>query len=158
MYETGDIQSRIPDWGYDARPEDRPGVPMEHEPRPMEGVHWREPIRQGDDPRHLKRMELDRLTPVYGTAVPPRGVSGRIRRFAYSIPEHRARRWMLLLFADRVDVVEYAVGTRARWLPVLAAAGGGAFVMRRIFRTPGRRPFETHRRHHEGGPEVPFIH
>src|SRR5690606_24051434 len=57
-----------------------------------------------------RRKGLKRLTPVYGTAQPPRGVSGVLRRIAYRIPEHRARHWLLLLFADRVDVLEGRLG------------------------------------------------
>lgn len=135
MYETGEtLERKIPDWGIDARQENRPGVPMEREPRPMDGVHWPEPSRQMGTSPHLRRVGLEHLTPVYGTSLPPRGASGMIRRLAYSIPEHRARHWMLLLFADRVDTVEYALGRRARWLPVIAAAGGGAWAMRRALR------------------------
>jgi hypothetical protein len=33
-----------------------------------------------------------------------------MRRMAYRIPEWRARHWMLLLLADRVDVVEGLLG------------------------------------------------
>jgi hypothetical protein len=51
---------------------------------------------------------------VVGTAEPLSGLSGALRRFAYSIPEHEARHWMLLLAADRVDVVEHLVGGSMR--------------------------------------------
>lgn len=178
MYDDmGDLSARIPDWGVDARPEDRPGVPMEHEPRPMDGVHWREPYRQESNVPHLERVGQERLTPVYGTTLPPKGLSGMIRRFAYSIPEHRARHWMALLVADRVDVVEYALGKRSRWLPVIAAAGGGAWALRRAFRRKAGRPYVTRRRraqppptgawpvepygragYRDRGPSVPAIH
>jgi hypothetical protein len=47
------------------------------------------------------------LTPVYSTALPPRGLSGVLRRAAYKIPDYKPRRWMLLLAADRVDVLEH---------------------------------------------------
>jgi hypothetical protein len=60
--------------------------------------------------RKLRRKGLDRLTPVYGTAQPPRGVSGLMRRLAYTRPEHEARHWALLLAADRVDVLEGRFG------------------------------------------------
>lgn len=97
--------------GADAALEDRPGVPMEAEqPAPAEGVHWEEIPRQRVRATHLRRRGLERLTPVFGTAVPPRGVSGLLRRVAYRIPEHRARHWLLLLAADRVDVLEGRIG------------------------------------------------
>ena len=46
------------------------------------------------------------VTPVYGTSVEPRGLSGIVRRASYKIPEHNASRWMLLILSDRIDVVE----------------------------------------------------
>lgn len=96
----------IPDWGVDKRPQDRPGVPKETPPHPVAGAHWREPERQPEAVTVVKRATLKRLTPVFSTAVPPHGLSGAIRRFAYRIPEHLVRHWLLLLVADRVDVVE----------------------------------------------------
>ena len=49
------------------------------------------------------------LTPVFGTSCPPRGVSGQIRDAAYRYSEGRTVRWIGLLFADRVDMVEGVV-------------------------------------------------
>jgi hypothetical protein len=47
------------------------------------------------------------MAPVFGTACPPRGVSGKIRRYAYArYSEGRAAHWLLLLAADRVDELE----------------------------------------------------
>lgn len=141
-----ELNQRIPDWGFDIRPENRPGVPMETEPRPMEGVHWREPFQQQGEALPIRRAGLERITPVYGTSLPPRGLSGMLRRFAYSIPEHRARHWMVLLLADRVDPLEYALGKSARWLPLVAAAGGAWLVRRAVGAKKGRGPFVTRRR------------
>jgi len=97
-------------YGVDRALEDRPGVPMEAEPEPAEGVHWEEIPRQPVRQTVLKRRGLTRLTPVFGTSVPPRGISGLMRRVAYRIPEHRARHWLLLVAADRVDVMEGRLG------------------------------------------------
>jgi hypothetical protein len=47
------------------------------------------------------------LTPVFGTAQPPSGVSGAIRRYAYSYSEGRTAHWVLLIAADRVDAWEH---------------------------------------------------
>ncbi len=98
----------IPDWGVDSSPDARPGVPMEQDPpHALSGSHWKRPEAQ----RHpgypvLKRMELNDLTPVYGTAQPLHGLSGKLRRAAYKLPEHQVRHWFALLIADRVDVLE----------------------------------------------------
>src|SRR5947209_1053068 len=92
--------------GIDLPREQRPGVPMETPPRPAGHAHWTRPEPMKSEAMVLKRAELDQLTPVYATSVPPRGLSGIIRRAAYRIPDHRVSHWMLLLLADRVDVVE----------------------------------------------------
>jgi hypothetical protein len=61
------------------------------------------------------------LPPVFGTAVPPRWLSGRIRAAAYRHPGHVARHWMMLLFADRVDSWEHRIGRLLRVaVPALA--------------------------------------
>jgi hypothetical protein len=96
--------------GIDAAPENQPGVPMETESSPDPGAHWDVPARQESREPHLRRVGLDRLTPVYGTAQPPRGLSGLMRRAAYAMPEHQARHWALLLAADRVDMLEDRLG------------------------------------------------
>lgn len=96
--------------GTDLPPESRPGVPMDAEPHPAEGAHWQRPDRQRGSGERLHRAGLDRPTPVFGTAQPPRGASGLLRRAAYGIPEHYGRHWMLLMLADRVDVLEDRIG------------------------------------------------
>jgi hypothetical protein len=117
----------VPDRGIDLAPEARPGVPMERSPQPVTGSRPGKIVPQEPRAEVLKRMELDHLTPVFGTAQPPRGLSGVMRRLAYQAPEHKARRWMTLLLADRVDVMENRLIRNARWialaLPALALAG-----------------------------------
>ena len=102
--------AHIPDWGIDLQASHRPGVPRELPPHPIGGAHWRIPERQPPpDVVVLKRADLPELTPVFSTAVPPHGLSGWIRGYAYRFPDQRVRKWVLLLVADRVDVVESAV-------------------------------------------------
>jgi hypothetical protein len=80
---------------------------MHLKPKVRGGAHWEEPERQPPPGFPvLKRVELRELTPTFGTAAPPRGLSGLMRRVAYDTPEHLVRHVMLLLLADRVDVVE----------------------------------------------------
>jgi hypothetical protein len=107
--------TKIPGWGVDGDPRNRPGVPMHLKPRAREGVHWEEPERQpSPDVPVTKRAELEELTPTFGTALPPRGLSGLMRRMAYGMPEHLVRHVLLLLMADRVDVVESRLRGRPR--------------------------------------------
>lgn len=96
----------IPGWGADLREKDRPGVPKEAEPHRLPHAHWEEPERQAPSVEVLKRADRKDLTPVFGTAEPPRGVSGALRRAAYHIPDHLVRHWAILMLADRVDVME----------------------------------------------------
>lgn len=91
----------------DLDPQNRPGVPMEKDPpEPAGNAHWSVPDRQADPGWVLKRSDLPELTPVFGTTIPPRGLSGLIRRAAYRIPEHHTSHWLALLVADRVDAIE----------------------------------------------------
>lgn len=97
----------IQGWGADREMTARPGVPMEHAPKSARGAHWEQPVRQPQSVPITHRYDAP-VTPVFGTAQPPKGLSGRLRRTAYRIPEWRARHWLLLLLADRVDMVESA--------------------------------------------------
>ena len=93
-------------WGADLPDENRPAVPMERKPARLEGVHWDHPAQQ---PRHVEvlcSVERPGITPVFGSTVPPRGLSGRLRGVAFRYSENDLRHWLLLLAADRVDVGE----------------------------------------------------
>lgn len=138
------MRTEIPGWGVDAKLEDRPGVPMETEPKPVRGAWWKEPEPMGYDAAHLKRAELSHLTPVYGTANPPSGLSGWIKRKAYAIPEDRTTHWMMLLASDRVSFLEWRLKHgRLGFLPLLAAGAGGLFLLNRR-KTPSGRVVRRH--------------
>jgi hypothetical protein len=99
--------SRIPGWGVDLDPADRPAVPKERRPPRLEGLHWQDPPEaQASEVEILWSNERPKMPPVYGTRCPPRGVSGWIRRRAFRHSENNLRHWLMLLAADRVDVVE----------------------------------------------------
>lgn len=117
------VAGGVPGRSIDLKPERRPGVPMERlPPHALQGTHWRQPTQQATRVRVTKRMELSKLTPVFGSAQPPAGVSGLIRRLAYRVPEHHPQHWMLLLAADRVDVLGHRFGRFAKWLPLALPA------------------------------------
>ncbi len=114
--------------GADLSPDERPGVPMEQPvgrltPTAPEHVDRMKP-RWGV----VHRRELAQMTPVFGTAQPLHGVSGLMRRIAYSMHETRAKHWMMLLMADRVDVLEHRA-----WR--LAKVGVGAAAVLFVIRT-----------------------
>jgi hypothetical protein len=122
--------SEIIGWGVDARLEDRPGVPEEQTPpRPVTDVAGF-PARQ-EMGRPSVQSRYRPLTAIYSTACPPRLLSGLIRRLAYRTPDYKARRWGLLLLADRIDVIEHNL------VPISVAIGAiaaGAIGVRTLAR------------------------
>ncbi|GAA3958632.1 hypothetical protein [Actinoplanes auranticolor] len=108
LAESSDqLRARIPGWGVDLDPKDRPSVPREQFDPTFSGAHWEFPERQPEKFPRERSIEHKFLTPVFGTSCPPKGLSGVIRRYAYKeYSEGRAAHWLLLLAADRVDTVE----------------------------------------------------
>jgi hypothetical protein len=103
---SDELRARIPGWGVDLDPRDRPSVPRERFDPGATGAHWDFPERQPEKWPRERSMEHKFLTPVFGTACPPKGVSGRLRQYAYArFSEGRAAHWLLLVAADRVDSV-----------------------------------------------------
>ena len=98
-----ELRKRIPGWGVDLDPKDRPSVPKLKFQEDFTGAHWEFPERQPEKYPRERSIEHGMLTPVFGTAQPPSGVSGVIRRHAYRYSEGRAAHWLLLVVADRVD-------------------------------------------------------
>ena len=98
--------SHIQGWGADLDHANRPAYPMERTPPRLEGVHWDRPDNQALKMQIFHSTERPALTPVFGTSSPPSGLSGKLRAFAYKLSENDIRHWLLLLFADRVNVVE----------------------------------------------------
>jgi hypothetical protein len=101
-----ELRLRIPGWGVDLDPRDRPSVPKLQFQDDFTGAHWEFPERQPERYPRERSPEHGMLTPVFGTAQPPSGVSGAIRRHAYRYSEGRAAHWLMLIAADRVNSVE----------------------------------------------------
>ncbi|MDB5965133.1 MAG: hypothetical protein JWQ72_1633 [Polaromonas sp.] len=98
--------AHIPGWGADLDHEMRPAYPMERKPARLEGVHWHQPEQQAETVEILHSIERPGITPIFGTGQPPSGLSGQLRRVAFRYSENDLRHWLLLLFADRVNMVE----------------------------------------------------
>jgi hypothetical protein len=107
LAESSDqLRARIPGWGVDLDPADRPSVPREQFDPDLSGARWEYPELQPETFPRERSLEHAGLTPVFGTAQPLHGVSGAIRRLSYArYSEGRAAHWMLLIAADRVDTV-----------------------------------------------------
>lgn len=118
--------SHIKGWGIDANPDNDPTYPMRH--RLDEGESrdsWQRPTQQPIDVEVLHSNERPNLSAVYGTSVPPKGLSGALRRFAFRFSENTFTHWLALLFADRVNMVEGVVEDVAHGqLPNLIAESG----------------------------------
>src|SRR5918997_2840349 len=101
------LRARIPGWGVDLALEDRPSYPKLDFRDDLTGAHWEFPERQPEPWPRERSIEHRFLTPVFGTAQPPHGLSGAVRKLSYArFSEGRAAHWLLLVAADRVDAYE----------------------------------------------------
>ena len=99
-------RSAIPGWGADLDPSHRPAVPMERIPPRLDNPPPGPPTQQVQQVEVLHSIERPGITPVFGSTLPPRGLSGWLRRRAFRRSESDIRHWMLLLAADRINVIE----------------------------------------------------
>ena len=101
---SDELRARIPGWGVDLDPKDRPSVPRERFDSNLSGAHWDFPENQPEKWPRERSIEHKFLTPVFGTSCPPKGVSGMMRKYSYKrFSEGRAAHWLILMAADRVD-------------------------------------------------------
>ena len=144
-------------WGVDANPENDPTYPYRDRSQDQ-GLtkDWERPPQQQSDVEVLQSIEHIRTPAVFGTSTPPHAVSGVIRRAAFRWSESNWLHWLLLMGADRINVVEGVVedlgrgkipnipaemGARAEWrhnkrgfftksVIVIGAAVGAAALIR----------------------------
>ena len=107
--------SAIPGWGVDADPGNDPTYPY-RDRSADEGLTsgWERPPQQRSEVEILHSIEHIRTPAVFGTATPPSGLSGVIRRGAFRWSESNWLHWLLLMGADRINVVEGVVEDLAR--------------------------------------------
>ena len=122
-FRRGDIEG----WGADLDPQNRPAVPRERMPARLD-VPWDQPEQQSVKVEILHSTERPGITPVFGTACPPTGLSGALRRRAFEHSENDLRHWLMLMAADRVNVVEGLLGD-AREAPRARQVAAGALVV-----------------------------
>jgi hypothetical protein len=102
--------SHIKGWGIDADIKNDPTYPMKKRNNAEhEGYTWERPAQQDETVEILKSVERPNLSAVYGTSKPPSGLSGMIRRMAYKFSESSYGRWLPLILADRIDMMEGVV-------------------------------------------------
>lgn len=99
--------TQIPGWGVDAEPGNDPTWPMrDRSEDDSPGRHWVRPPDQPQDIEVLMSIEHVVRPAVFGTSTPPSGLSGQLRRVAFRFSESRWSHWLLLMLADRINVVE----------------------------------------------------
>jgi hypothetical protein len=107
MEHTPRDASRTNGWGVDADRKNDPTYPMKNR---NDGEHagysWERPQQQPLTVEVLHSIERPNVTSVFGTATPPSGLSGELRRFAFRYSESSYGHWLPLVLADRVSVVE----------------------------------------------------
>ena len=141
-------------WGVDADPANDPTYSYRDRSNDDHSGKWTRPTLQQSDVEQLQSVEHKQLPAVFGTSSPPRYVSGMMRRLAFRWTESNWAHWMLLMGADRVNMVEGLVedlahakipnvpkemGVPAEWrhnkkglaqkLAITAAVGGAMFAL-----------------------------
>jgi len=107
MENLANNYSHIKGWGIDADPKNDPTYPMRKRSNDNhEGYSWDRPTQQPIDIEVHHSIERPNVSAVFGTAVPPSGLSGMIRRLAFKKSENDYGHWLPLMLADRVNVVE----------------------------------------------------
>lgn len=121
-----ELRARIPGWGVDLDPADRPAYPKLQYPADT-GAHWDFPERQPGAEGRERSIEHAFVTPVFGTAQPLSGLSGAVRRVAYArYGEGRLAHWLLLVAGDRIDAAEHRLRSFASTRPDVPATGIGS--------------------------------
>ena len=118
-----ELRARIPGWGADLDPADRPSYPkLQYDVDT--GAHWDFPERQPEKWPRERSIEHAFVTPVFGTAQPPKGLSGVVRKYAYArFSEGRLAHWLLLVAGDRIDAAEHRLRSFASTRPDVPATG-----------------------------------
>ena len=99
--------THIAGWGIDADPENDPTYPMKHyNGADHDRLKYDRAPQQPQKVEILKSNERPTMTRVFGTSVPPSGLSGALRRYAFRFSEGSSGHWLTLILADRVNMVE----------------------------------------------------
>lgn len=103
---TREQLTHIKGWGADLDRKNRPGVPMERTPPRYTPADMATPPAQEQKVEVLVSNERPGITQIHGSVQPPSGLSGMLRRVAFKYTENDLRHWLILLGADRINVVE----------------------------------------------------
>ena len=98
--------STIVGWGVDVDPRNDPTYPYRDRTKDDHNGKWTRPAQQIPSVEILKSVEHKQLPAVFGTASPPKWISGSMRRLAFRWTESNWAHWLILIGADRVNMVE----------------------------------------------------
>jgi hypothetical protein len=98
--------SSIVGWGVDANPQNDPTYSYRDRSADDHSGEWQRPTQQRTDVELLQSVEHKQTPAVFGTSSPPRYLSGAMRRLAFRWSESNWAHWMILMGADRVNMVE----------------------------------------------------
>lgn len=105
--KIADSKKDIIGWGIDADPKNNPTYPMKHYTgADHDRLNYDRAPQQTQNIEVLQSNERPAITRVFGTSVPPSGLSGILRRYAFKFSEGSSGHWMTLILADRVNAVE----------------------------------------------------
>jgi hypothetical protein len=106
--------SSIIGWGVDANPQNDPTYPYRDRSGDDHSGEWDRPAQQQATVELLQSVEHKQTPAVFGTSSPPAYLSGAMRRLAFRWSESNWAHWMILMGADRVNMVEGLVEDLAR--------------------------------------------
>ena len=94
-------------WAMDADEKNEPTYPIKnYNGDDHQRINWERPELQDASVEILKSTERPYNSAVFGTTLPPKNISGMIRRIAFKYSENKYRRWLPLILADRINVIE----------------------------------------------------
>lgn len=107
--------SHIKGWGIDADIKNDPTYPIKKRTDEEQlGYSWDRPEEQPLSVELLVSNERKNLPAVFGTTLPPSGLSGALRRFAFKFSESDYAHWLPLMLADRIGVAEGIIDDLAK--------------------------------------------
>ena len=97
----------IPGWNTDADPENEPTYPIKKWTGDDHNrINWERAVQQPVNEEVLHSNERPNISAVFGTPLPPSGLSGSIRRKAFKFSESEYGHWLNLFLADRINMFE----------------------------------------------------
>jgi hypothetical protein len=127
MENLFDKYSHINGWAIDADPENDPTYPMKNVTGDDHNrMAWERPHLQKREVEILKSIERPNLSAVFSNELPPKGISGQLRRHAFKCSESSYGHWLPLMLADRIDELEgIADDFKKGHIPNIFAERGG---------------------------------